>query len=77
MPIKSYIAYPLPNQKQTLSTALNSISSCEVTESENEDLIILVTDTANNTEEEELEQKLSELPSLLSLAMVSGVSDDE
>lgn len=72
MPIKSYLAHPHNGKKNELIQALSSIEQCEVMPAQNKDLLILITETESNTEEEILKEKLEALKSLKLLAMVSG-----
>ncbi|WP_027137346.1 hypothetical protein [Gaetbulibacter saemankumensis] len=72
MPIKSYLAHPHEGKKSELVQALTSISSCEVIPAENNDLLIVITETTNNTEDNILKEKIEAIESLKLLAMVSG-----
>lgn len=72
MPIKSYLAHPHKGKKDYLIKALSKIDACEVLPANNKDVLILVTETNNNKEEEILKEKLETIPSLKLLAMVSG-----
>lgn len=72
MPIKSYLAHPHDGKKNELIRALSGIDQCEVVPAQNKDLLILITETESNTEEEILKEKLEALESLKLLAMVSG-----
>ncbi|GAA4296046.1 hypothetical protein [Aestuariibaculum suncheonense] len=72
MPIKSYLAHPHKNEKQALINALSGIEKCEVIPSENKDLLIVVTDTDNNLEEDHLKEQIESISSLKLLVMVSG-----
>lgn len=72
MPIKSYLAHPHNGKKNELVQALSNIDQCEVMPAQNKDLLILITETESNTEEEILKEKLEALKSLKLLAMVSG-----
>ena len=72
MPIKSYLAHPHKNKKEELIKDLSSIKNCEVVPAENKDLLILITDTQNNLEEDTIKEKLETIESLKLLAMVSG-----
>ena len=76
MIIKSYLAYPVTGQKQALVAALQQIPQCEITPSTNKDLIVIVTESADETAEQALEQQLHAIPSLLSLTLVSGHQED-
>ena len=44
MPIFSYLAYPVPGAKEQLINDLAALDFCEVTPSENEEVLILVKD---------------------------------
>ena len=77
MPIKSYLAFPQKGKLTELADALSRTPGCEVTPAENQELVVLVTDTANEVEEKALEQRLHAIDALLSLALVSGFQDPE
>ncbi len=70
MPIQSYLVYPREGEKQNLNLNLNSLANCETVESTNEDIIILLTDTANDYEEGLLQENLKAIPQLQGMALV-------
>ncbi|MEP5340806.1 MAG: hypothetical protein ABJL44_07730 [Algibacter sp.] len=72
MPIKSYLAHPHDGKKENLAEALNALESCEVIPAENKNLLIIVTDTDNLTEDEQLKETIEAIDSLKLLALVSG-----
>ncbi len=72
MPIKSYLAHPVDGKKETLINALNALGSCEVVPSENEELLILITDTHTLEEDIILKESIDALDSLKMLSLVSG-----
>ncbi len=72
MPVFSYLAYPVQGAKETLLEELNTLDYCETMPAENEDILILVTDTPDEETEKELQEKLKKLKSLESLAMTFG-----
>lgn len=72
MPIKSYLAYPYKGRKKELMRELLVIKGCEVIPSENENVLILVTDTQTKKEEDFIRNQLDGIVSLQLLAMVSG-----
>ena len=72
MPIKSYIAHPHEGKKNELIQAISALSQCEVIPAENHDVLVVVTDTKNREEENQLKENLETIPSLKMLAMVSG-----
>ena len=75
MPIFSYLAYPVPGAKQQLINDLAALDFCEVTPSENEAVLILVTDTPDEETEKKLQEKLNTLKSLEFLGMTFGHTD--
>jgi len=76
MPIFSYLAYPVQGAKQDLLNDLNSLEYCDVMPSENEEILILVTDTPDDDEEKQLQHKFKALKSLQSLGMTFGHVDE-
>lgn len=77
MPVTSYLVHPHPNQKDDLIKALGTFSQCEIVPAENEDVVVLVTDTPNKVEDEKLVKQLESIKSLKFLAMVSAFNTPE
>ena len=75
MPVFSYLAYPVPGAKKELLTDLAALDYCEATPADNQEILILVTDTPDEVKEKELQNKLKKLKSLESLGMTFGHSD--
>jgi len=75
MPIISYLAYPQKGEKETLLKDLSTLEHCEATPAENEEILLLVTDTPDDDTEKKLQQKLKRLKSLQSLGMTFGHGD--
>ena len=76
MPIFSYLAYPVQGAKEQLVTDLTALDFCEVTPAENEEVLILVTDTPDEETEKKLQENLEALESLESLGMTFGHTDE-
>lgn len=76
MPVFSYLAYPKRGAKQELLDALTHLNHCEVRPAENENILILVTDTPNEDTEKILQKQLKSVASLESLNMTFGHADD-
>jgi nitrate reductase NapAB chaperone NapD len=76
MPVFSYLAYPIQGAKAQLLDDLAALDFCEVTPAENEEVLILVTDTPDEKTEKELQKKLKEIKSLESLGMTFGHTDE-
>ena len=75
MPVFSYLAYPTKGAKEDLLNDLSALDHCEVIPSENEEILILLTDAPNEEREKELQKKLKGLKSLESLGMTFGHTD--
>ena len=76
MPIFSYLAYPVQGAKEQLFKDLATLDFCEVTPAQNEEILILVTDTPDEETEKKLQEKLQALKSLESLGMTFGHTDE-
>ncbi len=76
MPVFSYLAYPVQGSKAQLLNDLAALDFCEVTPAENEEVLILVTDTPDAETEKKLQKKLKALKSLESLGMTFGHTDE-
>ncbi len=72
MPITSYLAHPQEGKKSELLKALTSFKDCEVIPAENEDILVVVTETRDTEEENNLKDKIETLNSLKLLVLVSG-----
>ena len=72
MPIKSYLAHPHEHQKEALVAALTAIENCDIIPAENKDIVVVVTETANKTDDDILKNKIEAISSLKLLVMVSG-----
>ena len=75
MPILSFLVYPEKNMKEELIDELSSMQYCEVTPSDNEEVIILLTDTPDEETSKEMINEIKELPSLQSLNLTFGHVD--
>ncbi len=74
MPIKSYLIFPHKGKKQELIDALGD-QPCEIMPAKNRDLLVLVSDTKDEAEEETFLQKLSRMKSLDHFTLVAGFND--
>ena len=77
MPIFSYLAIPRNGAKEALCADLAKISYCEIIPADNQDVIVLVTDTPDQNTEKNLQQTLKDLHSLQSLSLAFGYDDNE
>ena len=72
MPIKSYLAHPHDGKKEELIKAISSIEQCEVMPAQNENLLVVVTDTLDELADKKLAEEIEAIDSLKLLALVSG-----
>jgi len=77
MPVFSYIAYPVQGKKNKLLQDLERMQYCHAVPADNDELIILVTDTPNDEKEKKLTDRLKEIKSLSSLSMTFGYLDEQ
>jgi nitrate reductase NapAB chaperone NapD len=74
MPILSYLVLPQAGAMDQLCTDLSAIECCEIIPSDNQEVVVLVTDTPDEETEKTLQQTLKKLPSLQSISMTFGHS---
>lgn len=72
MPIKSYILHFEENKKDILLKELQKLENCEVIPAQNHQVVVLVTDTANEELDNKLYNQLLEIQGLKHLSLVSG-----
>lgn len=72
MPIKSYLAHPFDDKKEELQQAISLLEGCELIPAENQNVLIVVTETADEAEDKRLKETIEAIKSLKLLALVSG-----
>lgn len=77
MPIKSFIVFPSPGQKEPLQKELSNMKECSIVPSENKEVFVLVTDTQTEKEEETLLSQINELEAVDQLSMVAGYNENQ
>jgi nitrate reductase NapAB chaperone NapD len=77
MPVFSYIAIPHQGAKERLCAELSELEYCEVVPADNQDVIVLVTDTPDELREQALQQILKGVTSLQSLSLTFGYEEKE
>lgn len=77
MPIFSYLAMPNANARESLCSELSALDYCEVIPADNQDVVVLVTDTPDDATEKKLQESLKLLPSLQSLSLAFGYDEKE
>ena len=76
MPIKSYLARPHEGKLSELLDELSHLNGCDIIPSTNREIAVLVTDTNNEFEDNELLSQINAIGSLKMLSMVSGFDTD-
>ncbi|MEE9406475.1 MAG: hypothetical protein V3V28_00230 [Polaribacter sp.] len=66
------MAHPIKGQKEVLLKELLTLNNCEVIPADNKDVIVVVTETINDNEDDNLKEKIETFSSLKLLALVSG-----
>lgn len=77
MPIFAYLAIPIGGALAELQAELRAIPHCQVVPSANRDVLVLVTDTPDELTQESLTRRLHQIPSLQSLSMTFGHTDED
>lgn len=77
MPIFSYLAMPKNGAKAALCTELSALEYCQVFPAENQDVVVLVTETPDEIVEKSLQQTLKNVQSLQSLSLTFGYDEKE
>lgn len=70
MPISSYLVYPSAHSGSGLARRLAALPGCDVRASDDGNVYILVTDTADDSAEQRLQEQLGALPGLEAMALV-------
>jgi len=76
MPIFSYLAIPRDGAKETLCADLATLDHCRVIPAQNHEIVVLITDTPDETTEEALQESLKNLQSLQSLNLAFGYDEN-
>jgi nitrate reductase NapAB chaperone NapD len=76
MPVFSYLAIPKNGAKQALCADLAALAHCRIIPADNHEIIVLITDTPDETTEEVLQERLKNLQSLQSLNLAFGADEN-
>ena len=77
MPIFSYLAVPKNGATEDMCADLATLPHCEIIPADNQEVVVLVTDTPDKATEEALQKSLNEIQSLQSLSLTFGYDDKE
>ncbi len=72
MPIKSYIIIPQPEQKRHLINEIGKLEGCEIHPAENQEVLVLVTDTETEYEDKVLLEQIESNRNIKHISLVSG-----
>lgn len=77
MPIFSYLAIPKEGARESMCSELSALEFCQIIPAENQDVVVLLTDTPDENTEKQLQSALKKLPSLQSLSLAFGYDEKE
>ncbi len=77
MPIKSYLAHPHEGKYKELLSELSNIAECDIIPSKNKEIAIVITDTKDDFEDQNLQITINSIKSLKMLSMVSGFETNQ
>lgn len=77
MPIFSYLAIPRLGSREKLCAELAALEFCQIIPADNQDILVLVTDTPDDASEKHLQKTLKNLQSLQSLSLTFGYDEKE
>jgi len=75
MPVKSYLVFPHKGKKEQLTQSLAKLQWCDVLPAENKDVLVLVTETNSEQEEESCLDNIKSIPELDHFTLVSGFDE--
>lgn len=76
MPVLSYLAHAAPERVTALEATLAAIPGCEVYASDRRDVLVLITDTPSDADNDALHARLCALEDLAALVLVSAFTDE-
>jgi nitrate reductase NapAB chaperone NapD len=77
MPIKSYLVFPHAGRSPELLQSLSSFDNCNVIPSDNNEVFVLVTDTASDKEDEQLLNDIQSNEYLHHVSFISGFTTEQ
>jgi nitrate reductase NapAB chaperone NapD len=75
MPIFSYLAIPKKDARKSLCEELLTLEHCQIIPADNQDVVVVVTDTPDDHIEKQLQQRIKSLPSLQTLSLAFGYNE--
>lgn len=77
MPLASYLAWTAKDGAPEVAARVRATAGCEVVTSDRDDVFIVVTDTPDDLAQKKLHERLTGLPGLEALVLVSAFNDPE
>lgn len=77
MGVRSFLVYVAPGSRDAVTGRLREEAACVVYPAETHDVLVVVSDHADRAGEEAFDARLSEIPGVLSVALVAGFGDNE
>jgi|SaaInlStandDraft_1057018.scaffolds.fasta_scaffold11651_3 nitrate reductase NapAB chaperone NapD len=74
MPICGYLITPSPGKKDAVQKSLSSFPEAEVYPAENQNMLIMVTETDSKEQDQELEHQLKSVENIDCLALTFGAN---
>ncbi|MBX2947470.1 MAG: hypothetical protein KF725_16700 [Cyclobacteriaceae bacterium] len=74
MPVKSYLVFPIAGAVAQVIEKLQSFNHCEVLPADNREVIVLVTDSDSEKEDEQFLEALKGDTSIQHISLISGFS---
>lgn len=72
MPVKSYIIIPQTGQMQQVVNEISILEGCEIHPAENQDVLVLVTDTESEGDDKKLFVQIESNQNIKHISLVSG-----
>jgi nitrate reductase NapAB chaperone NapD len=77
MPVCGYVVLPRPGALEDAARDLRRIEGCEVFPAENDDLLLLVTESDSVQDDQELRQRVNGVPGIQALLLTFGEIDPD
>ncbi|MCK6616332.1 MAG: hypothetical protein L6Q51_01675 [Cyclobacteriaceae bacterium] len=74
MPVKSYLVFPIAGTVAQVIEKLQSFNHCEVLPADNQEVIVLVTDSDSEKEDEQFLEALKGDTTIQHISLISGFS---
>lgn len=76
MPVCSYLVFPQPGRLQEIAEQLDTFAECTTEKAQEGELLILLTDTDSEGEEQVLQQQLKDIDGIQCLVLTFGALEE-